>query len=114
MKSESNRIPSRKPAKITHRFHRRSKNISEIEDSILAFISEEDAFRLVIGVIRAAKSNAFSAIDMKNSNFSSIQKIRQMAFIFVTTQEARALEIIEVVLNDTETNASVTAYLQQA
>ena len=55
------------------------KHISDIEKVMADHLSPTEAFRLIVSVIRAAEFGAFSAIDMRNSHFGAVPKLRGRA-----------------------------------
>lgn len=94
--------------------NRFAKNIDEIEEPLSEFMTNESAFRIVAGVVKAANMNAFNAIDMKNAKFASIPKIRQAAIKFIGENEVLATEIVASIFGGMETVASIRAILLPA
>lgn len=94
--------------------NRFAKNIGEIEEPLSEFISNESAFRIVLGVIKAANNNAFNAIDMKNAKFSSIPKIKQAAIKFINDSKDPAAETINQLFGGAESVESILTILLPA
>ena len=59
------------------------KHADDIETVMADALLPEEAFRLIVNVIRAAEIGAFSAVDMKNAHFDAIPKLRTKAFEFL-------------------------------
>lgn len=55
------------------------KHVGDIEKSMANKLSSSEAFTLLVSVIRAAEIGAFSAIDMRNSHFGALPKLRLRA-----------------------------------
>ncbi|NVZ53730.1 hypothetical protein HX792_25545 [Pseudomonas sp. B6002] len=55
------------------------KNISDIEKTLAEVFSPEEAFKLIMNITHAANRGAFSAIDIRNASFGTIQKFKKLA-----------------------------------
>ena len=64
-------------------------------DPYFAFLTPEEAFQLVAGVCRAARFNAFSAINLRNQRFASTPTLAKLAVTFLSTDPTRADEIAQ-------------------
>lgn len=84
------------------------KNLSDIEKLLGDALLPQEAFRMLVNVIRAAEIGAFSAIDMRNAHFGSVEKLRAKAYDFMTndlpTAKAIASEILGLPEHDDMTS----------
>jgi hypothetical protein len=80
------------------------KNADDIEKTMVSALLPIEAFRLLVNVIRAAEIGAFSAIDMRNSHFGAVSKLREKANEFLANDASSAKAIAEEVLGVEDTD----------
>lgn len=86
------------------------ENIVELEESLEDILNGEDSLRIIIGILKAAKHNAFAAVDMRNDKFKSIRKIKQKAIDFIKSSKKESTNIIKEELS----NSISTTQFKQA
>ena len=67
-----------------------SKNISGVEKYLSKSLTGEQAFKLIISIYQAAEYGAWQAESLKNSEFSSIPKIRDIAIEYIKSHEVES------------------------
>lgn len=69
------------------------KHAGDIEKLMADALVPEEAYRLLLNVVRAAEIGAFSAIDMRNAHFGSVPKLRAKAteYIAIDSPAAKAI-----------------------
>lgn len=82
------------------------KHADDIETVMADALRPEEAFRLIVNVIRAAEIGAFSAVDMENAHFAAILKLRTKAFEFLDNDTQAAASIAAEILRVPEEGVS--------
>lgn len=81
-----------------------ARHLDDIEKLLGDSLSPDEAFRLLVGVIRAAEIGAYGAIDLRNSHFGSLQKLRGLALERVAADAASAKALAAEILGVPEPN----------
>ncbi|MFL9996629.1 hypothetical protein PQR34_36405 [Paraburkholderia sediminicola] len=64
--------------------------VDRLDSPLSALVTPEQAFQLIVAVLKAADWNAFSAKALMQSHFAGIPHLRAKAIEYVTTQQAAA------------------------
>lgn len=71
------------------------ENIVNLEENLVEILSEPDCLELILGIISAARHNAFSAIDMRNAKFRSIKRIKAKANRFFKADPKKSRRVLK-------------------
>lgn len=81
-------------------------HISDVESSMASGLEPEEAFKLLVNVVRAARVGAFSSIDLRNSFFASTPKLKAKAIEFhnkdVNLAKSIASELLSAPMEELE------------
>lgn len=90
-----------------------ARHIDDVEKLLGDSLSPDEAFSLLVGVIRAADIGAYGSIDLRNSHFGSLPKLRSLALERVTADSASAKTLAAEILGVPESNVdNELLYLQ--
>lgn len=76
----------------------------EVERFLSDVLSPEEAFKLLVGVMCAAEVGAYNSIDLRNSHFDSLPKLRSLALERVANDAATAKTIAAEILGVPESD----------
>ena len=71
-----------------------SENLPSIDAALADISTDENAFRLIAIVIRAARGNAYGAMDLANAKFKALTFLKSKALAFITDAPDAASMII--------------------
>jgi len=77
-----------------------AKHAVDLDSIAGSDLTGEECLRLLVSVIKAAHTGAFSAVDMRNSNFVALPIMRAGALQFVASNLVASQEIAEEILGD--------------
>lgn len=86
------------------------ENIDLIEQFLVSLMKPVDAFKMLVGVILAAKCGADLSIDARNSHFSSSPKLRAKANKYLTEDSDAAMKILEEIVGKAEDVGNLLKY----
>lgn len=90
-----------------------ARHVDDVEKLLGDVFSPDEAFKLLVGVIRAAEIGAFGSIDLRNSHFGALPKLRSLALDRVVSDVATAKMIAAEILNVPEPKVeNALLYLQ--
>ena len=89
-------------------------SIERMDAELAAFCSEEQAFQLLVAVLKAAKFGAFQSQELSDSKFCRASKLRSKAAAYVTENASTAMSYLESKTGITETESSfISKYLAE-
>lgn len=83
-----------------------ANSIEEMDSEFAAFCSEEYAFQLLVGVLRAAAFGAYASQELRDSKFCRVPKLRSKASVYIKENEPAAMSYLESKIGGTETESS--------
>jgi hypothetical protein len=90
-----------------------ARHSGDVEKLLGDGFSPEEAFKLLVGVVRSAEIGAYGSIDLRNSHFGSMPKLRGLALERVASDSATARTIAAEILGIPEANVdNELLYLQ--
>lgn len=76
------------------------QHLKELDKLMSDALSDSMAFEIVVNVVRAAEMGAYGAIDMRNSHFSAVEKLREKSKVYLINNDiaakALAIKILKV------------------
>jgi molybdopterin converting factor small subunit len=91
--------------------NRAAKAVGELDDAIGKKLSEEQAFRIVTAVMKAAANNAFDAMSLRDGKFKAAPKVRACAARYGIASPVKAKKVLKEFYVQTPLNA-ILAMLQ--
>lgn len=76
------------------------KYASDLEKVAGKALSPEEAFRILVNVIKAAEIGAYAAVDMRNGHFGDTPLMRAKSMDLLTAEPATSIAIAESILGD--------------
>lgn len=77
-----------------------SENISDVDKYLSEILTGSQAFQLITKIYKAAEWNAWRAKSLRNSNFSSIPHIKNIAIDYIISNEPQAKITFKKIIND--------------
>lgn len=90
------------------------RNAADLDKVISGELSDEEAFRILVRVVRASNIGAYNAIDIRNAHFGALPNLRARANNFIGANAHLANQIAQEVLVDQDDVGDQIAYLQPA
>lgn len=79
-----------------------SRNVKDVDIYLSSYLPAENVFQIIVNILQAADNGAWGAQALRNANFSSIPRIKEIVAAFVTSNYEKAEVIYLDVIGNTE------------
>jgi|SRR5690348_14819477 hypothetical protein len=91
-----------------------ANSIEEMDSELAVFCSDEQAFQLLVAVLKAAGFGAFDSQDLRDSKFGRVPELRSKAIAYVKENASAAISYLESNIAIIETECSfISKYLTE-